>query len=449
MNNDRPEDRGAEEDEDGIPPPEDDSKTAMTDAPILLPTPPARVTPPSYHALLLQMAEAIVNEIRDEIPAYRGPDGGRRHQLMGMAADAAIRSYLDTSPEHVSAQRKVDELFHRMGWGEAQDGHGPENLDLALQVATRAAWRHMADHAVAHNYSVQGLRDVTEALLDYTEHLRKELLSGHQMWQRDPHFADNQARLRLWDLFCPGSVGRVSPLRPLGVDPDTLAEMAEHADWPVPDQVVAIAVSYHGDPPPLPEGDEILSTLEINRLLLLCPANLADELVSELARSGSDRRVVVSWPVLPEESGTALLWVLRALDLIQLGAIAPTSVVRCIEHTTQLWLHAEPSMRRHLCQTLLEPLLAESPNSREILSETLLTWLETRDSAPAIAARLDVHPQTVRYRWRRINELFGESLHDPEFVIQITFVLKASLPLWKGGDLSDFELFRDLKEANL
>ncbi len=193
----------------------------------------------------------------------------------------------------------------------------------------------------------------------------------------------------------------------------------------------------------------MLVSLEPGRMLILCPAQHATALIADITRSATDRRVVMSWPVPPEESGTALLWTMRALDLVRLGVLPPDQVVHCVDHTTQLWLHAEPSMRRRLCQDLLQPLLAESPNSREILSETLLTWLETRESAPAIAARLDVHPQTVRYRWRRINELFGEALHDPEFVIQITLVLKSSLLLWKGGDQSDFELFRDSKDADL
>ena len=336
-----------------------------------------------------------------------------------------------------------------MGWGEAQEGNSLENVGAAIQVTNRVIWRALSDYTVAHDLPVQGLRDTIDTLMAYREHLYAELLAGHRMWQRDPYHDKDRARAQLWDLLCPGAVGRISPLRPRGVDTADLSEAAAQAQWPVPDQVTAIAVTFHGDPPPLPENDEVLDTLEGGRLLVLCPAGLEERLVADLARSASDRRIVVSWPVPPEESGTALLWTLRALDLVQLGVLPPTQVVRCVDHATQLWLHAEPSMRRRLCQDLLEPLLAESPNSREILSETLLTWLETRDSAPAIAARLDVHPQTVRYRWRRINELFGEALHDPEFVIQITLVLKSSLLLWKGGDQSDFALFRDTKDASL
>ena len=34
-------------------------------------------------------------------------------------------------------------------------------------------------------------------------------------------------------------------------------------------------------------------------------------------------------------------------------------------------------------------------------------------------------------------------LHDPEFIVQITMLLKASVPLWKAGDQSDFERYRE------
>jgi hypothetical protein len=446
MSNDRPGDREADDDIDS---PDDEGATAMTDVPLLVPAQGDHVMPPAYRAAFVQMADAIVDRIRAEVPAYGGPTGGRRHQLMTMATHAAIRAHLDTSAQHASTRRKVDELFHRMGWGEAQDGNGLGNVELALQVASRVIWRQLTDYAVAHQHSAQSLRDVIDGLVAHRDRLLAELVAGHSLWQRDPHYDEGRARARLWNLLGPGTVGRISPLRALGVDHDDLSAAAAQAGWTVPDQVVAIAVSFHGEPPVVPESHDVLARLEADRLQVLCPAELVDELVAGLTRTATDRRVVISWAVPPGESGTALLWSLRALDLVRLGVIAPTPVVHCADHTIQLWLHAEPSMRRRLCQSLLEPLLAESPNSREILSETLLTWLETRDSAPAIAARLDVHPQTVRYRWRRINELFGEALHDPEFVIQITLVLKSSLLLWKGGDQSDFELFRDSKGAGL
>lgn len=446
MTGDQPHQRDAEEDPGDITPDAPDP-VAMTDVPVLAPEPIISLSSHPFHAVLLQMAEPIVDEVRAEIPAYSGPKGGRRHKLMMMAANAAVHGYLDTR-HRASAQRKVDELFHRMGWGEAADAATTDNLEAALSVASRAAWRHLSDYAVARGYSAKALRDVIDELVVYADHLRGELLAGHALRAgRPPQAQGQRARQDLLQLFLTSNAGRVSPVAPLGIDHLRLVDLAGRAGWPVPEQVVALAISFHGESPELPQEPDVLWIREGNRIQLLCPAPMADELAARIERSGSDRRVVVSWPVSPVEAGTALLWTLRAMDLVHAGVISPTTMVRCEEHVTQLWLHSEPSMRRRLCQDLLQPLLAEAPNSREILSETLLVWLETRDSAPAIAARLDIHPQTVRYRWRRINELFGEALHDPEFVIQMTLVLKASVPMWKGGDQSDFELFRDTRDA--
>lgn len=419
----------------------------MTAARVLAPEPTLTHRRHPFHDALLQMAVPVVDRIRAEVPAYAGPVGGRRHQLLSSATDAAIHALLEGPATRESARRKVDELFHRMGWGEAQDGNPPDHLHHALTVATRAAWDHLADHAVTTNCTTRALRDVTNEVIGYVDHLRAQLLAGHGLSVAHPRMDEQRARLTLLRFLRTTTAGRVSPLAPLGVDLVQLSELAEQARWPVPDQVVALAVSFYGDCPPVPQRPDLLWTQEGNRLQVLCAASAAEELAGRFERSGSDRRVVISWPVAPVEAGTALLWTIRALDLVQAGVIAPASVVRCEEHVTQLWLHSEPSMRKRLCQDLLQPLLAEAPNSREILSETLLVWLETRDSAPAIAARLDVHPQTVRYRWRRINELFGESLRNPEFVIQMTLVLKASVAMWKGGDQSDFELFRDTRDA--
>lgn len=398
-----------------------------------------------FHPLAARMVQAVVHRVRAEVPAYDGGDGFDPCPRLEMAVREAVHAFLDDGPGRESRQRKVDELFRRLGHREAQEGKDLALMVAALRVGSRCVWDHVADFAVAQRYSVAAFRDLSTALMEYVDHLREQLVSGHELGSRFAAPSRSTARARLMDFIIHSSGGRVSPLRPLGMDEGELRRLAEAAGWPVPERISALAVSYHGDPPPLPDRDEVLSKVGPDRIFVLCPGEDAEDLAALLTRSAPDRRVALSWPVQPDEAGSALLWTARALDLVRLGVIAPTSLVRCTDHVTQLWLHAEPSMRQRLCQELLEPLLAETPNSREILSDTLLAWLETRDSAPAIAARLDVHPQTVRYRWKRINELFGESLHDPEFILQMTLVLKTSLLMWKAGNQSDFERFRDRK----
>lgn len=393
------------------------------------------------------MAEQVVRQLQDSVPELAGPAGAPRHQALVLAARTAARHFLDDAEQLPGQERHVDEMFRRLGYTQAQRGRSLEVLEAALRSANRWSWRYLAEFAVSKDLSGTDLRDLAGAVFDYLEHLRDQLVAGFELAHRVGKVGHDAARARLFERFLADPVPRPDPGGRLGIDQQELRALAEAAGWSIPETAVALAVSYFGEPPAVLEAPTMLIHVEPRRMLLVCPPEEQDELVAQISASGPGLRIAVSWPVPPGESGSALRWCQRALDLVQRGIIPPAQVVNCAEHATQLWLHAEPSMRQHLCQELLRPLLAEAPNSRWILSETLLTWAETRDSAPAIAAQLDVHPQTVRYRWKRINQLFGESLRDPEFVVQMTLALKSSLPLWKAGDQSDFDLFHDRLES--
>jgi hypothetical protein len=394
------------------------------------------------------MAEQIVRQIQDSVPELAGPPGAPRHQVLVLAARTAARHFLDDAEQMSGQVRQVDEMFRRLGYTQAQRGRSLESLDSALRAATRWSWRYLAEFAVAEGLPGSDLRDLAGAVFDYLEHLRGQLVDGFELAHRAGKPAHDAARARLFERFLAEPASSSAAGVALGIDEEELRVLADAASWRIPEKVVAMAVSYFGEPPELLESPRLLVQHEPRRTLIVSVPEHQDELVAQIGCSGPGLRIAVSWPVPPAETGSALRWCQRALDLVQRGIIVPTQVVHCAEHATQLWLHAEPSMRQHLCQELLRPLLAEAPNSRSILSETLLTWAETRDSAPAIAARLDVHPQTVRYRWKRLNELFGDSLRDPEFVVQMTLALKSSLPLWKAGDQSDFDLFNERLESS-
>lgn len=406
--------------------------------------PHPRPSPPTPHRSIQAlrpvadgMVQRVVEEIMAALPAYAAAPGGPRHQLLLRAARVAARHFLEDSAVPTGMGDQVDELFRRLGRTQAERDHDWTTLDTTLRVATRASWHQLVDFASTHDLTRLELQHLADALFAYLDHVRDQLTAGyHHARHTGPHTRD-AARTRLLDLYLTDT--------PTGtVDPDLLHTLAETAEWPIPDEVTVLAISYHGDPPTLDDSPSSLIRHQPDhprRTLIICPTPEHHDLVTHVTRARPGLRIARSWPVPPTHAGHALRWTQRALDLVHQGVIAPHTVIDCTTHATQLWLHAEPSMRQHLCQELLHPLLAETPHSRAILSETLLTWVETRDSAPAIAARLDVHPQTVRYRWKRINELFGDTLRDPEAILRITLVLKSSLPLWKAGDHTDFDLF--------
>ncbi len=372
----------------------------------------------------------VTARVQDDVPDYAGPATGRRHRLISMAVTAAVHHFLKLAQGRPPAAQPVDDLFRRMGYGEAAEGRDLIPLRAALRAATRECWAQMRSFTAEEGLSAAELGRLGDALFDYVDHLADQVAEGYARAGEALGHDVAQARERLLDLLL-----RAAPA-------EEVAATAQDAAWPVPDQLVVMSVSFHRELPAVALPASALLRAEVSPASVVCAAPDADRVARLLSAAAPGVRVALSWPVPPEQAPDAHRWTTRALDLVDRGVIPPDPVVHCREHTTHLWLHGEPALRQGLAQDLLKPLLAETPNSREILSETLLAWLESRDSAPAIAARLDVHPQTIRYRWKRINELFGESLHDPEFVVQVTMLLKASVPLWKAGDQSDFERFR-------
>jgi DNA-binding PucR family transcriptional regulator len=59
------------------------------------------------------------------------------------------------------------------------------------------------------------------------------------------------------------------------------------------------------------------------------------------------------------------------------------------------------------------------------LTETLAAWLDHQGRTERIAAALDVHPQTVRYRLARLRDLFGKDLDDPGARRELTIAVAA------------------------
>jgi DNA-binding PucR family transcriptional regulator len=96
------------------------------------------------------------------------------------------------------------------------------------------------------------------------------------------------------------------------------------------------------------------------------------------------------------------------------------------EHLPQLALHADPSLATALAERGLAPLRGEAGAER--LTETLRAWLDRPGQVQAVAAVLGVHPQTVRYRLRRLRELYGEALDDPEERLALSLALRAGGP---------------------
>ena len=116
-----------------------------------------------------------------------------------------------------------------------------------------------------------------------------------------------------------------------------------------------------------------------------------------------------------------------ALRAIEAGAIAARRLVRVDEALTQLLLFENAGLVSRIAARRLEAFDPLTPKARQRMEETALTYVQQHGNAAAMARALAVHPQTARYRVRRLRELLGEALDDPDARFELELALRARL----------------------
>ena len=374
------------------------------------------------------IARKITRHLREGLPAET--DGFE--ELIFTAVHGAMSHFIDLGLGRSAPYIAIDDHFRKVGFKVAALGQDRAIVDQGIDMATTELWDELRRRAVENELSAAALNALNEMMTSYVEHLTSQVGTGFEAGTEARDQDNDVARARLIDRMLSGA------------SHDEIETQAALGEWPLPEKVTVMAVELldAGQIPANALSSAALTRRRRPTQVVICPPGATTTVTQEVRAAAPRARISICWPVPPADVPAAWRWANRALALVNARVIPAKPVIDCLAHRTEIWLHAEPVMRRQLAQELLEPLLAESANSREILTETLLVWLETRESAPAIAAVLGVHPQTIRYRWKRINELFGESLRDPEFVTQLLLLLKASVPLWVAGDQSDFDRYQ-------
>jgi hypothetical protein len=141
------------------------------------------------------------------------------------------------------------------------------------------------------------------------------------------------------------------------------------------------------------------------------------------ALEGTDAAVGVSPPV----SGLPL--VPAALTRARIAraclAVGETGVSVFGERPVSTLVAGAPKLARELARDVLTDLLALPVAERDVLLCTLHAWFAEHGSARDAAERLFVHPNTVRYRIRRVQELTGRDLGDPRGIAELYLAVES------------------------
>src|SRR5581483_11574045 len=149
-------------------------------------------------------------------------------------------------------------------------------------------------------------------------------------------------------------------------------------------------------------------------------------LIEATLRRYSQGRPAAIGPAVPlAAAARSLRWARQALGLARRGIIAADGPVRAADHLSTLLLLADEDLARTLLGGYLTPLARLRPGQRDRLARTMLAWLQFGENAAEVAQHMHVHPQTVRYRLRQIQELFGDQLRDPDRRLDLQLALRA------------------------
>ncbi|MFI7360402.1 PucR family transcriptional regulator [Streptomyces avidinii] len=201
-----------------------------------------------------------------------------------------------------------------------------------------------------------------------------------------------------------------------------LAELAGTARWPLPAFVRAIALTSPGEAQQLAAVlDDALVGMVCGQPCLLVPTPDPEARIA-LASTLRGRFAAVGHPVPPRDTASSQRWAVRLLNLIPTPSAPDARAVFVDDHLSALMLLQDEHLAHALAARRLRPLADLTPRQSERLEDTLLAWLEG-GGAPEAAKALSVHPQTVRYRMRQLEKLFGPDLRDPRTRFELEMAL--------------------------
>jgi PucR C-terminal helix-turn-helix domain/GAF domain/GGDEF-like domain len=260
--------------------------------------------------------------------------------------------------------------------------------------------------------------DTEVRISGFAELIGTALVAGYRDEQKRQMLDDTSRRSLLIDSLLEGRV----------VDDCSLSEVAGHLRLPKdgPFVVLAAEVGSTGTVP-LPVIESKLRSLDVYSAWRLLPdwqvgivhvtsEQQLDKIVALVSRTAVDRVGVSARFTDLRETPRALHFAKVTLR----GRPNPTSPVAVFDGTilATAALAAPEAMVKSAGTTLA--CFGDLPDDeREILFETFRVWQETDASVGAAAERLCCHPNTVRYRLRRIEKRTGRSLSRPRDVAEL------------------------------
>lgn len=385
--------------------------------------------PQEFAAIMRPELPSLIKEIGVEVtrayPEYARLLDGPNGQALRVGVEQSLASFVDLVAEPSTSTSLRDDMCRRFGRFEAYEGRSMEALQGAYRLGARVALRRAKKVGRSYSFSPALMLSFADALFAYVDELESLSREGFLEVQSQSGEQSEATRRRLLHLILAG--------RP--VPRTAIAELCEQTGWPLPEQVTLVAARAPAGLDRVDADRDMLVDLSSPQPHLLIPGPLNEARRQMLERALIGTRVAIGPTVPTAQASDSIRWARRVLELIDSGAIDDAPLVLCENHLATLWLLSDPALLDQLAQRELAPIAGITATRRDRLIETLRIWLDTRGTAAHMGALLDVHPQTVRYRMRNLETIFGEQLIDPESRFSTEAVLRALQLRSRGENL--------------
>jgi len=363
-----------------------------------------------------EMIEAIQSEAA---AACSPPLDASFASTLSCAIRHAVDAFIDRVADPDAPLTAIVDEFRGLGFAAAAEGGSLEPLHAAMRLSARVGWRWLCAVAGDQGLGTLMLGRIGEAIFVYLDELAAASARGFREAKAELAGERDRNRRKLLDMI----------LAEPPAAADAVASIASAAGWALPRRVAVVALGERptGDgaaSPELPPG--ALTDSARREPCLLIPDPDGPGRVARIARAlrGWDAAM---GPVVPlSRAGMSLRWARMALGLTARGVIdSHGRLVRCDEHLSTLLIFSDEELAGALRAARLAPLERLRPAQQDRLAETLLAWLQHGCNANEVAVCVHVHPQTVRYRLRQVDDLFGDQIRDPDRRFELEIALRA------------------------
>src|SRR4051794_28830328 len=361
----------------------------------------------------------ILTAIARDVPEYARPLEGRFGRGIRTGVGEALRQFVALIRDPDAGREPGREVYVQLGRGEQRQGRALDSLLAAYRIGARVAWRRLADARRRAGLEAEPLTRLAEAMFAYIDELSADSAEGYAQSQAEVEDVRRRRRRELISLLIAESQA----------DPAEVAATARAAGWSAPASAAGgacaepdLAAVSRRLPP-----ETLVTVVEGTACLILSDPEGPGR-AETLARAASRARLALGPTVEPARLAESWALARAVLDASDAGALGRAGLLRDEDHLADLLLAGSQDLIGRIAARRLAPLEGLTAKARERMRQTARAHVRHGGNAVAMAAELQIHPQTARYRTARLRELLGDQLDDPDARFELGLVLRMPAP---------------------